>query len=467
MEKAIFTKIIHSVVFNRRESQQTSFSGAVHPTRWRKNATRWCAAVGALLQLPGTSFAKKMSTSNTHSSGIIHADEPAMVVAAALEILGDVKDAKTVEALIAASRKGPVAVRSRVFEALGKCRAESGLVRLREGLVEKDLELRIMAAVALGRAEDARSVPYLAEVLSAPDWPVRAAAASALARIGSKEAIPNLILQLGREQGRLREDMRLGLEWLGKVRGGLGFEGWLRWYEKQGKTLDYDRGEIRDEPARPTVIYHGIPTWAERVVFVLDVSKSMREEVKVNVESAIPEDVRKAGGADLARWEAMKTKIEWARAHLEHAIRTMSPEVEFGLLTYNHGVTPVFGGKLVRATPDNKAKAISRVESLSPSGDTDLFNALSRALRIPHGDLLGKNLVDGPGTIYFLTDGFSTSGEFQEEEGYRIFEEIQRANLRRRIRFNCIGMGLHDGDLLSNLSLMGGKTGEGVYASMK
>jgi hypothetical protein len=46
-----------------------SFSGAVHPSRWRKSAIRWWAVVGALRPLLGTSFAKTVSTTNTHFLG--------------------------------------------------------------------------------------------------------------------------------------------------------------------------------------------------------------------------------------------------------------------------------------------------------------------------------------------------------------------------------------------------------------
>jgi len=392
-------------------------------------------------------------------------DEWAMVVGAAVEILGDLRNTDSVAALAQAARKGPVLLRGRVIEALGLCESEAAVVALLEALSGKELVLRILAADSLGRTKDVRGIPYLAEALKAPEWPLRAAAAAALTRIGSKDAVPHLILALGREKGRLREDISRGLRRLLKVRGGHDFHYWLKIYEKSGKTLEYSRGELVDPPVRPTVIYHGMRTWARRVVFVFDVSKSMKEEVEVDRMKAIPGDVREAGGAELERWKAMKTKIEWARAHLIHAIRNMAPGTEFGLITYNHGVNPVFRGKFVRATPDTKSKAIARVESLSPSGDTDLHAALTRAVSVPHGkDRLGRNLLDGAETIYFMTDGLSTSGVLKK--GDRIAEEFERLNRRRRIRFHCIGIGMHDSELLSRLPGTGGVTGSGDYGTM-
>jgi hypothetical protein len=311
--------------------------------------------------------------------------------------------------------------------------------------------VRIAAAAAMGNKGDEDAVPPLGEALRSPDWPVRAAAAASLKKIESADALPHLILAIGREEGRLREDLRDALVKIGKTNQGLSFERWLRWFERKGEALEYERGSLVPDPVRPTVVYHGIPTWARKVVFVVDVSESMREVLRANLEKAIPEEIRRAGGEELERWKAMKTKIEWAQAHLEYTIETMAPDVEFGIVTYNHGTTPVFSGRLVPATPENRKSAITRVTSLSPSGTTNLLEALRRSLRIPNGRTeLGANLLDGPGTIYFMTDGVSTEGAIRK--GYRIFEEIDLLNRARRIRFHCVGVGEHDADLLGRLA---------------
>jgi hypothetical protein len=378
-------------------------------------------------------------------------DEAAQVLNAAIDVLGDLTDEKAIEALAAACGKGPDHFRERALAALGRTNSEAGLARLREDLGDRSLRVRIAAAAAMGNKGDEDAVPPLGEALRSPDWPVRAAAAASLKKIESADALPHLILAIGREEGRLREDLRDALVKIGKTNQGLSFERWLRWFERKGEALEYERGSLVPDPVRPTVVYHGIPTWARKVVFVVDVSESMREVLRANLEKAIPEEIRRAGGEELERWKAMKTKIEWAQAHLEYTIETMAPDVEFGIVTYNHGTTPVFSGRLVPATPENRKSAITRVTSLSPSGTTNLLEALRRSLRIPNGRTeLGANLLDGPGTIYFMTDGVSTEGAIRK--GFRIFEEIDLLNRARRIRFHCVGVGEHDADLLGRLA---------------
>jgi hypothetical protein len=388
--------------------------------------------------------------------------QPAMVVEGAVEVLGDLESEKAVAELVRLSGKGPEMLRRRLLEVLGKCGGEAPIARLTAALGDKSLTMRIAAAAALGETKAASVVPALAGALGAEEWPLRVAAAASMGETGSRDAVPHLILRLGRETGRVREDLRDALRHLTKADHGISFDAWLHWYEREGNGLEFDRRTVVADPVRPTVVYHNIPTWSRTVVFVFDVSKSMIEEARVDFSASIPGDVRRAGGEELARWKAMKTKIEWSRAHLIHAIETMAPNVEFGMVAYNHGTTPVFSGRLVPATPENRKKAITRIAGLSPSGDTDLHAALLRSLRIPESkDELGaKNLTEGPGTIYFMTDGLSTSGTIQD--GHRILEAINRINALRRVRFNCIGIGMHDSELLGNLARYSGGAYLGV-----
>jgi hypothetical protein len=380
-------------------------------------------------------------------------DLRASVIEAAIAVLGDLRSDAAIAALVEASKRGTDLARARALQALGRTGTTMALKRLGEALNDGNPLVRIAAAAGLGGGK-ANSVPYVPELgatLKDECWPVRAAAMESLGKLESEGAVPHLIAALGREGGRLREDAALALRKLTNARYGISFDAWKQWWEKKGFELEYERSTIVPDPERPTVVYHGIETWAHRVVFVFDVSMSMREEVRVDMQTAIPKAIRDAGGEELDRWQAMKTRIEWARAHLIHAIETMAPETRFGIVTYNDGFTPVFSGKLVEATEANKRKAITRVAALSPSGETNLYGALMRALAIPAKGVLGTNLVEGPGTIYFMTDGVSTSGEI--EDSHRIAEEIRGLNTWRRIRFHCVGIGNeHDSSLMSALA---------------
>ena len=72
-----------------------------------------------------------------------------------------------------------------------------------------------------------------------------------------------------------------------------------------------------------------------------------------------------------------------------------------------------------------------------------------------------KSMTEGPETVFFVSDGYVETGEIRD--GYRVFEEAERWNRYRQIRFHCLGVGAQDSRFLAELA---GMVPEGAYLSV-
>jgi hypothetical protein len=145
-----------------------------------------------------------------------------------------------------------------------------------------------------------------------------------------------------------------------------------------------------------TPSYYGMSIHARRMVFVIDISGSMR-------------------GA----------RITTAKRELMGAINALPEGAEFSMIAFNHMVN-VWQPYLVRATPANKQNALRFVVYLNPGGRTAAYDALEAALRLD---------VEA---IYFLTDGEPTDGKIVDPS--MIVAAVSRINRNRRMSIYSIGI---------------------------
>jgi HEAT repeat protein len=144
-------------------------------------------------------------------------DDPSWRVrSAAVERLGALADpAPALERLFALLSGGPsVGARDASASALGRIGrpAVAGLV---ERLGAEQADLRLASAQVLGEIRERRTVPALTARLADPDPNVRAAAAEALARVGGGEAAGALLAALDSDDETLRLSAVEGLALLG------------------------------------------------------------------------------------------------------------------------------------------------------------------------------------------------------------------------------------------------------------
>ncbi len=139
-----------------------------------------------------------------------------------------------------------------------------------------------------------------------------------------------------------------------------------------------------------------MPIYAQRLVFVIDASLSMRGD-----------------------------RIEAAKNELINAVNDLPEGVYFDVIAFHISVAP-WQKKLVIASPENKKLAIMFVRSLDLGRATVSYDALEAALDFDTE------------SIYFLTDGVPRGGK--TDNTFQIVDILTRLNRVRRVTINSIGI---------------------------
>lgn len=306
------------------------------------------------------------------------------------------------------------ATRPRIAAAAARAAGNLGLTaavpRLLELARHEDLLVRKGVARGLGAfGREDGVMGCLHELLRDPEPRVREAAAAALGRTGCEEACAFLVERLG------RDPLRVELEVLGSLRRlagqdlGLDPGAWRAWWRRYRRTGGEGFSGERARPGsrgRYASTYYGVPVGSDRVVFVLDISMSMRMR-------------RHPGGP---------RRIELAREELAKTIEDLPPEARFNVVAFSTGHVCLQGRGLLEATPGNKRRARRWVRGLVPAGGTNSYGALKAALlRFPGAD-----------TLFFLSDGRPSRGPVTEPD--RILARVASLNLRRGVRINTVAL---------------------------
>lgn len=277
-------------------------------------------------------------------------------------------------------------VYARVRQRLAGIQTRSGLKALERTLSRaRDVRARKLALFALGDIDVPETVGMVKAGLSAKDPEVRIAVARALGQKAYRESVDELIDVLGRAD-------KVGGEFSATVRRSLHAltlqdlpteDDWKKWWQFERdrwkppgqQALGRTRvGSIKPPGDFPK--FFGVEIFSLRVVFVIDVSGSMKEPVR---------------GHPMQR-------VELVKKELVQAIEKLGPKARFTVITFSDKIVP-HTPDLVPATPANKEKAIRFVRSLAPSGTTWTQEALEAAFG-----------MESANTIVLLTDGMPCKG---------------------------------------------------------
>ena len=99
-------------------------------------------------------------------------------------------------------------------------------------------------------------------------------------------------------------------------------------------------------------------------------------------------------------------KIEQVRRAMDAILDALGPDDRFDVITFNGGVSPVFGQLQPVSNRQAMARARQVVEALVADGGTDIERSLRRGLAE-----LSTGNHDRPRLVVFLTDGLPTAGE--------------------------------------------------------
>ncbi len=305
--------------------------------------------------------------------------------------------------------------------------------------------LRVRAMDVLTWRGDGETLGKAIEFLKLPrtEQPFLLAAIRSLRYYHDKRGIEPLIAFLEREDlKRERTDAHLALTSLTGVDHGPYADPWKTWWEDQKKTFVMPKdpkptGDVK--PPKKGTTFYGIQTLSDKVLFVVDISKSMRKQA------------RGEGAQGKSKWEALKTQ-------LFGAVYGLRPTDTFNVILFNHSVIP-WKTKKVIASDLNKDALKSWVEKQEPKkegghgipiGGTNLFDSLEQAFRIAHR-------VTGPpdlDTVFFLTDGRPTAGKIRKRQ--RMLQIFAEWNKTAHLTIHTIGVGVeHDPEFMKELARIG------------
>jgi hypothetical protein len=275
--------------------------------------------------------------------------------------------------------------------------------------------LREGAIVALGETGHPGAVGAVLPLAKDPFPRAQEAVCEVVAKLGAEEGVPTLIELLRTGPLRVIDTARSALVEIAGADFGLDPSAWERWWK--------DRKEGRERKPDPTdgitsfARYYGMNVLSDRVLFVLDISGSM-----------------KAGEP---------TRIETAREELGKTLDELNEKTLFNVVGFS-GAPMWWRDDLVKATEENRADARAFVEKLSVGGGTNVYDTLEEALE--------KNrLVD---TIFLLGDGSPSVGRYTEQE--EILARIRWLNRFRKVRIHTIAL------VRGEVPRFGGRMGPGM-----
>lgn len=298
---------------------------------------------------------------------------------------------------------------------------------------------RALAVEALGGL-DGPAVPLVLHAARpGADWVEESCRALALARRGRDDDVGPLIDLLAHAEVAPRIHAWEGLVRLTRQNLPPQREPWATWWEGRRGRLPAPApapaaagaGGDAYTPPEPAHVptYYGVPVRGRGaacgVVFCLDVSASMSEH-----------------------------GIEPARRHLEATIRELPMRTSFDVVAFNENVSPLWG-RLARAHPVAKARAIAWLDAIVPKSFTNLYDAVETAFQYAG---FGRSPASEPqhlDLVFVLSDGAPNRGR------YHVAEQVVAgiaALSQRRVPVHTIGAGESVLPLLREISAATGGT---------
>lgn len=393
---------------------------------------------------------------------------------AVLRVLGGHPSAEAQLELLRACRTMPVELRVQAVNAMAKDAALDLAPTLVELLRDSEPNVRIAAANALGTAlqphvDESMGNQPTGNTLALRDlaigkleelvvrdaiWQVRSAAAYALAVMKCKPAIPALIRGLEAELARKKDpwamDVRLhklleGLTGQAVVRGTVA--PWKDFWAKEGASFTVrpvtQPGGKAEDPTKYEKFFN-LEVESDRVLFVLDFSGSMAEPVQLQARTTGAPAGQKSTKAALVVQELKKLIMSLPDGALVNLV-VFSDEVR---------VWRQEGGRPALVKLDDEARDDllgNFLDSLRPSGPTNLYDAMNRALDFGGRGLHDKYYAAGFDTLYVITDGAPTAGEIVDKDEIR--RRVREANQLRKVAIHCITFGdKNDTDFLKPMA---------------
>jgi hypothetical protein len=368
---------------------------------------------------------------------------------------------------IARMMSGDDEQRRAVIKALENQQDPAGADALIKALKDRVPGLRVMAATALGELGAKEAAGALIDLLGSGDWSLRKAAAEALAKIRVKESIEPLLQRFEKDKGLMTEVLYKALVAITGQDFRYDAKNWRRWWDRWGEGFVVPTEaelEVMKKKAAEAMKgyydpnkkkYHKIETLSRKMVFVIDISASMKD--KIVIPPNAPEKVR-AEFPD-------RVKIEIAKKELIDLLATLPGNVHFNIITFA-GRVKLWQDGLVSASMRTAAiKYVSRLKAMEPprgskksgSGEeqkTNTYGALMAAFGLQDVAVANWKARTKVDTIFLVTDGVPTTGKITEPP--KLVDAITDLNRTRGVIIHVIVFGKEEAKKLMELATRNG-----------
>ncbi len=331
---------------------------------------------------------------------------------AAVEALGPLQEKSALEPLMdllakeAKKANREMHVYYELLRSLGQIGGDPVWPILEQSARDSDWRVRLAVAEVLPiHFRTPKAVALMRELLKDEKPIVREIAAISTGEAKMEPLFPQLVLLM--REGNLRQKKRSYEAMVAISEQDYGFapDAWDKWWrdKKAGKLTK--EGDIKNRETMSVATYYRFKIWSDRILFVIDVSGSMKDP------------------------QFPPHRIEVAHKELKKAIEALSEKTLFNVMTFAGNVFVWNKEGEVPATQANVEKALKWVEMrLMPRGGTNTYDALMKSLEL-------NPLVD---TVFFLSDGIPSRGKYELPE--EILRELRYANRFRKVIFNTIAI---------------------------
>src|SRR6185295_18188649 len=179
------------------------------------------------------------------------------------------------------------------------------------------------------------------------------------------------------------------------------FSAWTAWWDKHENEVlagTYVPGPTDKADGPGVTTFYGIPLHSTKVVFILDVSLSMKEPTTWKPEIDVGTDKLEGDRA-----------IDVARYELRKVVKSLPEGALFDIIGM-YGRLAMLSEKWVVAAKDAREKAVKFLQGLEIRSGTDVHGALMRALDFSGGNWNTPPREDSIDTIFMLSDGMPSVG---------------------------------------------------------
>lgn len=340
-------------------------------------------------------------------------------------------------------------------------------------LEDREAAVAVLAAEALGEMRVASANAALLERVGTSDWALQKAAIEALGRIRAKESIAPLLEMFQKEQGLVDEVLHKTLVAITGQDFLFNRESWKKWWDKFGAGFQVPTElEIADMKAKAENAlkgyynpnkkkYHTIETLSRKMVFVIDVSGSMRDLIVIppyapkEVHDEFPD----------------RCKMEIAKKALIDLLSTIDDKVYFNIITFAGDVKPWQDGLVSGSMRTAAIKHVAKLKAMEPprgggggrargggggggsSGEelkTDSWAALMAGFGLQDTDVPNWKARSQADTIFFVTDGVPTKGKIVDVS--KLTDAITEMNRGKGVILHVITFDKEEGRKLAPLA---------------